>query len=46
MTVEQADGIDFSLDLDYRVLACVDMHRLVEFSLLDDDFRVALVVFL
>lgn len=46
MTVEQTDGVDFSLDLDHRVLAGVDMHSLVEFGFFDDDLRVTLVVFL
>lgn len=46
MAVEQADGVDLAFDLDHRVLACVDMHSLVELGLLDDDLWVSFVVFL
>lgn len=46
VTVEQADGVDLALDLDDRVLACEHVYRLVDLRLVNDDFRIALVVFL
>ena len=44
MTVEHADSVHFALDLDDSVLACEQIHCLVDCGILDDDRSISVFV--